>query len=454
MFITSHFARRCARLSRIAGTLPCMAALLLGLASPAAHARTELGAPADQADAVVGCMFPLTGRAATYGRDSIGGIKVALADLQAEFGSAAPKLRILIEDDRSKASFAQRIAEDYVTRDGVRFLCGIVSSGVAQAVSRVAKERKVLMIGTDHASSRLTIEEFHRHYFRLSNDTYTSMAAGARYLAELQKKSGWKKLVFLGSDYDYGHVAWQDLKSSLARLGVRYEVAGEYWSKLYEADYSAYIAEVAATRADIVVVGLWGGDFETFLKQATSSGLHTKMRIANFDTGGNYTTLVSLGRHAPSGLILSARHHNNWPDTPRNRKFVDDFYRQEGRYPNYTAEGAYAGIIAIGRALAQAGRHASNDRLIRTLEGLRLNLPEDPEGFSSYIDPDTHQIIQAQAIGEVVPNDGYPPAQVMLGNWTVYRAEDLRPPHDLIQQRRAAARREPSVVQSPRRSSP
>ncbi|HEY0848031.1 MAG TPA: ABC transporter substrate-binding protein [Noviherbaspirillum sp.] len=450
MFNSQQTGRTCGWLSVLLAALTT-----LMLAVPAqASARVELGAPADKADAVVGCMYPLTGRAASYGRDSIGGIKLALADLEAELGVQAPKLRILVEDDRSKASFAQRIARDFVRRDGVRFLCGIVSSGVAQAVTRVAKEERVLLIGTDHASSRLTMEDFHPYYFRLSNDTYASMAAGARYLADLQRKNGWKRLVFLGSDYDYGHVSWRDLKSNLDRLGVRYEVAGEYWSKLYEPDYSAYITELQATRADIAVVGLWGGDFVTFLKQATSNGLHTRMRIANFDTGGNYEVLLSLGQHAPSGLILSARHHNNWPDTPRNRKFVADFHKLEGRYPNYTAEGAYSGIMAIGRVLAQVGKKADSDQLIRALEGLRLPLPEDPEGFTSYIDPILHQVVQAQAIGEVVPDDRFAPAQVMLGNWTVYRAEDLLPPPQLIQQRRNSRRVQPVVQPPPRRSSP
>jgi len=435
-----------AGLGRTLVLLSALAACLLA-ASGEAQARVELGASPQEADAVVGCMFPLSGRVALYGRDSIGGIKVALADLRAQFGEKdMPRLRVLVEDDRSKASFAKRIATDYVERDGVRFLCGLVSSGAAQAASRVSRDHGVLLIGTDHASSRLTIEEFHRHYFRLSNDTYSSMAAGARYLAGLQKKSGWKRLVFLGPDYDYGHVSWRDLRSSLDRLGVRYQVAGEYWSKLYEADYSSYIDELQKSRADIAIVALWGDDFVRFLKQARSSGLDTRMRIANFDTGGNYEVLASLGEEAPSGLILSARHHNNWPDTPRNRKFVADFHRLEGRYPTYVAEGAYSGIIAIGQALALAGKQASTDKLIATLEGMRLNLPEDPAGFSSYIDPQTHQVIQAQAIGEVVPNNDFPPARFMLSNWTVYPAEALRPPADLIQQRRANARQASPVV--------
>lgn len=419
-----------------------LAALLLVLPL-AAQARIEIGVRAANADATVGCMFPLAGRAAIYGRDSIAGMKLALADLAAETKNGpVPRLRILIEDDRSKASVATRIAEQFIQRDKVRFLCGIVSSGVAQAVSRIARERKVIMIGTDHASSRLAIEDFHRYYFRVSNDTWTSMAAGARYLADLQKKTSLRRIAFIGPDYDYGHVAWRDLEEAMARLGLRYELVAHLWPRLYEPDYTAYIARLIAAQPDIVVSALWGGDFIAFLKQAMSAGLLGKSRLANFDTGGNFDVLTSLGEQAPSGLILSSRHHNNWPGTERNRKFVNDFYRAEGRHPTYAAEGAYAGVMAIGQALSVAGRGADNDKLIHALEGMHLSLPEDPEGYVSHIDPDTHQIIQAQAIGEVVANTAFPPAKVMLGRWAVYRAEELQAPIDLVRSRRDRARGE------------
>jgi len=416
----------------------------------ACQARIEFGAPAATADATVGCMFPLAGRAAIYGRDSIAGMKLALGDLARELPPASvPRLRILVEDDRSKASVGTRIAEDFIARDKVRFLCGVVSSGVAQAVSRVARARQVILIGTDHASSRLTIEDFHRYYFRVSNDTYSSMAAGARYLAELQKKNGWRRLAFIGPDYDYGHISWRDLEQALASLGVPYDMAGQLWPRLYEPDYTAFIAQLKATKPDVVVVALWGGDFIAFLKQALSSGLLDTVKLANFDTGGNFDVLVSLGEQAPAGLILSARHHNNWPESARNRKFVDDFHRLEGRFPTYAAEGAYAGIMAIGRALSQAGRKASNEQLIRALEGMHLPLPEDPDGHVSRIDAQTHQIVQAQAIGEVVSSSAFPPAKVMLGRWVVYRAEDLQPPVDLVRTRRARARGDAGITPAP-----
>lgn len=424
--------------------LTALAAGTMLATAGSALARVELGAPADKAELTIGCMFPMTGRSGIYGRDSVGGMRVALAEL--ERAGNAPRLRILVEDDRSKASYAVRIADGFIRNDDARVLCGVVSSGVAQAVSALAERRKVIFIGTDHASSRMTVEGFHPYYFRVSNDTHTSMAAGARYLADLQKKEGWTRLAFIGADYDYGHVSWQDLESSLAQLGVRYQLVAQVWPKLYEPDYSVDIAALKKAKPDIVVAALWGGDFIGFLKQAMSAGLTRDARLANFDTGGNYDTLTAL-EAVPHGLILSARHHNNWPDTPRNKAFVEGFHAIEGRYPTYAAEGAYTGIMAVAQAMRTAGGAADTGKLVAALENLRIELPEDPPGFVSHMNPATHQLVQMQAIGEPVADTRFPPAKVMLGNWTVYSAEDLQPSADLVRRRRALAATPPLLAE-------
>jgi branched-chain amino acid transport system substrate-binding protein len=384
----------------------------------------------------------MTGRSAIYGRDSVGGIRVALQRLaMVAAPGRAPRLRILVDDDRSKAAHAVQLAQDYVRHDGARFICGVVSSGVAQAVSRFAATQDVIFVGTDHASSRLTIEDLQRRYFRVSNDTFSSMAAGARYLADMRQRHPWKRLAFVGADYDHGHVSLQDLRAGLDQLAVRYDLVATLWPKLYEPDYSEVIKVLQETRPDVVVTALWGGDFIAFLKQVAATDLLENTRLANFDTGGNYDVMVALGGSPPPGLILSARHHNNWPETALNRWFVETFHRLEGRYPTYAAEGAYSGIIAIAEAVRRAGPRGSTDQLVKALEGLRLELPEDPPGFTSWIDPETHQIAQAQAIGEVVPNASFPPARVMLGNWVSYPAELLKPSPELLRARREKASR-------------
>jgi len=157
--------------------------------------------------------------------------------------------------------------------------------------------------------------------------------------------------------------------------------------------------------------------------------------------------MVALGDRPPPGLILSARHHNNWPDTPENHAFVAAFRRLEGRYPTYAAEGAYSGIVAIAEAVRRAGPTALTSQLVKALEGLELALPEDPPGFVSRIDPETHQISQYQAVGEVVPDEAFPPARVMLGNWIAYEPERLKPPPEEIRARREKVKAAPHVVQ-------
>ena len=146
------------------GWTSAVIALLWLLVSPVAMAlpadtpvgRVELGAPKDQADATIACMYPMTGRSASYGRDSIVAIRMALQELARD--PQSPDLRVIVDDSRSKASFAVRMAEDFLQNDDADILCGIVSSGVGMAVSRLARQKQVILIGTDHASSRATLD--------------------------------------------------------------------------------------------------------------------------------------------------------------------------------------------------------------------------------------------------------------------------------------------------------
>lgn len=132
--------------------------------------------------------------------------------------------------------------------------------------------------------------------------------------------------------------------------------------------------------------------------------------------------MSALGNDMPPGVILSGHHHNNWPDTPRNREFVGEFYRRSGRYPNFMAESSYSAILAVAEAWRQADT-TDAEGVRQALEGLKLPLPEDPPGFQSWIDPVSHQIMQVIAIGESLPNEDYPPATRMLGNWKIYMPE-------------------------------
>lgn len=384
----------------------------------------------------IGAMYPMTGRAGLYGKDSVAAAEIAVNEINAKGGVAGYKIDLLTTDSKAKPPYAVRVAKRYITEEKVHFLFGVVSSGVGLAVTEVSKENKKIFVGTDHASTRLTVDNFQPYYFRVSNNTFQSMAAGALYLKELQKTKPWKTIAFIGPDYAYGRSQIAELIYNLDRFGVKYKMVGEYWPKIFAPDYTPFITSILKDKPDVLVCGLWGGDTVAFIKQAKPYGLFEKMVYFHPDAGGNYELMSAMGEELPEGLVLSARHHNNWPETELNKSYVQKFFKATGRYPTYAAEGAYAGIYFIAEAVKKVGNPDDTEALIKVMETLKFKLPEDPEGFSSYMRPETHQVVQVQAIGVTQANDKFPPAKRMLGEWKVYKAEDLIPPKEYIEKMR------------------
>lgn len=380
----------------------------------------------------IGALYPMTGRAGLYGKDSVDAAMMAVDEINSKGGVAGYKLVFLNTDSKAKPDYSVQVAKRYIDEDKVHCLFGVVSSAVGLALTEVSKQNKKIFIGTDHASTQLTVDKFQPYYFRVSNNTFQSMAAGALYLKELQKSKPWETVAYIGPDYAYGHDQWNELKYNLDRFGVKYKVLREYWPKLFAPDYTPYITSILNDKPDILICGLWGGDTVAFIKQAAPYGLFKKTLFCSPDAGGNYEVMSATGEELPLGLVLSARHHDNWPETEANKNYVEKFFKRTGRYPTYAAEGAYAGILAMAAAVKKVGNPDDTEALVKALEGMTISLPEDPKGFTSYIDPATHQIVQVQAIGVTVANDKFPPAKRMLGDWKVYNHLDLLPPKEYI----------------------
>ncbi|WP_027994083.1 ABC transporter substrate-binding protein [Sinorhizobium meliloti] len=369
----------------------------------------------------IGCLYPLSGPAGLYGRDSAIAIRLAQRHIESLRGAGYPELEIVIEDTRSKPLRSLQIARKFIDTDQVDFLCGVVSSGIALSITELARQTETFFIGTDHASPSLVSTELHPFYFRVSNDIRLSMLAGAKYIRDQYSVSAKPlRIAFIGPDYEYGYEAWEDLRWFLQENGVEFEVVGEFWPKLFETDYSIYVEALDQVQPDVIVDGHWGLDVVTLIKQAAQHGLLEKATFMNFDAGGNYEVLAQLGNDVPLGLVLSARHHVNWPLTQANRDFVQAFHEEAGRFPSYAAEGAYSGILAIAEAVKAAGSAGDADAIRGALSSLKLKLPEDPEGFVSFMDPLSHQMMQAQAIGRTVVDNRFLPATRLLGGWSVY----------------------------------
>jgi branched-chain amino acid transport system substrate-binding protein len=394
------------------------------------------GAAAREPALTIGCLYPLHGRGARFGRDSMVAAEMAAEEINGAGGVAGRRVRLLVADDRSDPTYAVRIAVGYAEEERVDFLMGVVSSAVALAVNEVSRQYRKIFVGTDHASSRVTVENFQRYYFRVSPNTLQSMRAGALYCS----RQPWTTYYYIGPDYEYGHRQWEDFREFLLELRPDVRITGQSWPRLYEPDYTAHIEAAARARPDVVVHGFWGGDAVAFTRQALASGLHERCQLVSFDAGGNYEVFEALGDLIPEGLVLSARHHNNWPETAANRRFVQAFHARAGRYPSYAAHGAYVGVHFIARMVARAGGPEDPEALVEAAEGMTVDTPGDRAGARSWIRAVDHQLVRDYAVGLTGVNVAFPPATRMLGRWTVLEGERILPDEEEILKRRRAAR--------------
>ena len=182
------------------------------------YSETNPSGYKEQLPVKIACLLPMSGPGAHYGEDSEAAIRIAEEELAlAAKVSDGVAVNVLIGDTKSKPLRAVQLARHFIDNEKAAFLCGGVSSSVALAVTQIARAKKTIFVGTDHASPRLVDEARHPYYFRMSNGTRQSMRAGAKYIAQQYTQSTPLKIAFIGPDYDYGYRAWDDLRYFLTQ---------------------------------------------------------------------------------------------------------------------------------------------------------------------------------------------------------------------------------------------
>src|SRR5947208_2119549 len=166
-----------------------------------------------------------------------------------------------------------------------------------------------------------------------------------------------------------------------------------------------------ASKPDLIVSSVWGGDYVALYKQALRYGMFQKAKFA--------TTLAlgvaphALGKDHPEGVIagVHSNYHFTYPagdKWPYNKTFVERYHKRFNEYPNFQAEGAYTTTFMLKAAIEKANRLVGgwpeDDAIIAMLEGMMM---AGPAGYV-YIRPDNHQGYKDALIGFSKNTDEYP----------------------------------------------
>lgn len=308
---------------------------------------------ADPKPIKIGLLYSLSGMAAVYTKGTVIGHQIAAEEINAAGGLlGGRKIEYVIRDDKLKPGIAVEEFRRMVTRDQVDFVMGVISSGVALAVSEVAKEMKVLFVDTIAQTAALTEEQGHDFVVRLNTNT----GVMGRTAALAAAKGSWKTYYFIGPDYEYGHRMNADFWEYLQSKKPDVAKLGDLWPKLGERDFSAHITAILNAKPEAVFSSLWGGDLIAFIKQANAYGFFDKVQFISTG-GGDLDILEPLGSEMPNGILATFAYAFDYLPVKkeRNEKFIEEFKKRAGYLPKSGDIFGYVSTYVMADAIKKAG---------------------------------------------------------------------------------------------------
>ena len=266
------------------------------------------------------------------GPGSVAATQLAIDDFAGKV--AGKKVELIHADVLNKADVAATTAGRWYDTERVDVILGAGGSASSISASRVAADKKRVFLATDPASSDVTGKHCNAYTVHWTYDT----ASVANGIGAAIVKAGGKSWFFLTADYAFGHALERDISAIVTANGGT--VVGSVRHPLNTSDFSSFLLQAQASKAQIVALAHGGGDTINAIKQASEFGI-TKggQKLAAMVIF--VTDVNSVGLSLAQGLQLTEAVY--WDRTDGTRAFAKRFAaKMGGRMPTSVQAGNYS----------------------------------------------------------------------------------------------------------------
>ncbi len=325
-------------------------------------------------------------------RGGIGGVPIKL-----HFIDEGAGLETLLTEYR-------RLVEDV----GVNVMFGSISSGVCNKVAPLAEDLEVINFMWDCGTQRILEDDDYSYVFRTQANATPEVLAPLAYL--LKHNPDFKTVAVVNQDYAWGRDSWEIFSTALKTQRPDVEVVAELFPAFGAADFSTEVSRLQALKPDVILSTSWGGDLDTFVRQANQRGLFDQSK---FVLPLAESSLQRLGDDLPEGVIVAARgdHYFLHPEMRDNadfKTFNEAFKAKTGSYPIYSVYHMVQAFAALEAVYAKAieangGAWPDKDQVAKAMVDLKY------QGFGRPLTVrEDGQAIEAQLVGTTIKADNYP----------------------------------------------
>jgi len=255
-------------------------------------------------------------------------------------------VEVVVADDQNKPDVGTNIARQWIESDKVDTIISNSTSAIALNVTKMMRQnsKPYLIAGT--TSSDLTGKSCSPMNFQFLVDTYSMPNVGVRSLMS----QGVKTFYFITVDYAFGAALQAEATKFIEAAGGK--VVGSTKHPLGATDFSSYLLQAQASKADAVVVLNAGSDQTNALKQAAEYRLSRNQVVSVF--GMTINALVAMGQDVAQGLQITAPFY--WDRDEDSRAWSKRFMaRNKDTLPTYLMAGAYSAATHYLKAVEAAG---------------------------------------------------------------------------------------------------
>jgi branched-chain amino acid transport system substrate-binding protein len=295
----------------------------------------------------IGVLTDLSGVYADLtGKTSVVGAQMAAED----FGGKVlgRPIEVIAADHQNNPDVGVGIARRWYDLENVDAIVDVPNSSIALAVQKLTTDKNRVFLIAGGGVTDLTGKACSPNGIQWIYDTYELPHIAAQ---EIVKGSN-KKWFFITADYAFGH----SLEAQAAAEVVKYggTVAGAVRHPLNNSDFSSYLLQAQASKADVVAFADAGADLTNAVKQAYEFGIPK----GGQKLVGLLTTIYdihALGLEQSNGMRFTINFY--WDRDDETRTFNKRFLAKAGgtKPAGDSAAGVYSAVRHYLRAIEAAG---------------------------------------------------------------------------------------------------
>ncbi|MPT39897.1 MAG: branched-chain amino acid ABC transporter substrate-binding protein [Achromobacter sp.] len=376
-----------------------------GLFSAVLGAGLALWQPAQAAEPIrIGVSTYLSGAGAVFGVPAQQAARLQVEKINSAGGIKGAPIELTFIDENHGVDNVVVEYRSLVESGKVDAMIIGLSSSICLAVAPVAEQLKMPTMLWDCGTERIYTDAKYEYVYRTSDYTPSNNVATALYLLKLMPEV--KTIAGINQDYAFGRDNWAAFRGAVQALRPDVKVVAEMFPKLGTSDYSTEISRLSALRPDVIFTTLWGGDMNTFVKQASSRALFRNSRLV---AANGESSMQQLGKAFPEGAIVGMR-GDSWAFNPamagnaEHQAFVTDFEKGTGAYPSFPAYHMAQAVRAVQQALETSwdgDRKTLQASLLKGWNGLEL------DDFTGQLKiREDHQAMEGQLLGVATEKSG------------------------------------------------